>query len=94
VWFATPTAASTNNYAIILDDGGTVGRTARTLGPNPSSACVRWDGVPASGTLLDAQGRLRQRFSQANGVCRDGLESGVYLLTLEDGSRWRWVVVD
>lgn len=94
VWFATPTAASTNNYAIILDDGGTVGRAARTLGPNPSSACVRWDGMPASGTLMDTQGRLRQRFNQANGVCRDGLESGVYLLTLEDGSRWRWVVVD
>ena len=94
VWFATPTAASTNNYAIILDDGGTVGRASRTLGPNPSSACVRWDGMPASGTLMDTQGRLRQRFNQANGVCRDGLESGVYLLTLEDGSRWRWVVVD
>jgi len=94
VWFATPTAASTNNYAIILDVGETPGRQARVMGPNPSSSCVAWDGLPASGALWDAQGQLRRTFSHVNGLCRDGLSAGVYMLTLDDGSRWRWIVVD
>ena len=94
VWFATPTAAATNNYAIILDVGDNPVRKARVMGPNPSSTCVAWDGVPASGALWDAKGQLRRTFSNANGLCRDGLASGVYMLTLEDGSRWRWIVVD
>ncbi|MCH1581640.1 MAG: CotH kinase family protein [Flavobacteriales bacterium] len=94
VWFATPTANSTNNYAIILDGGAVVEREARVMGPNPSLACVQWSGEPESGALYDAQGRLRRSFGRSNGFCRDGLESGVYVLTLADGSRWRWVLVD
>ena len=94
VWFATPTAASTNNYAIILDVGDAPKREARVMGPNPSSTCVAWDGMPASGALWDTQGQLRRTFSHVNGLCRDGLSAGVYMLTLDDGSRWRWIVVD
>jgi hypothetical protein len=94
VWFATPTAASTNNYAIILDVGDAPKREARVMGPNPSSTCVAWDGMPASGALWDTQGQLRRTFSHVNGLCRDGLSAGVYMLALDDGSRWRWIVVD
>jgi len=94
VWFATPTANATNNYAIILGLDEAEGPASRTIGPNPFRDCVRWNGPAASGTIHDAQGRLRLAFEQRNELCREGWESGVYLLTLEDGTRWRLVLTD
>ena len=94
VWFATPTADATNNYAIILGDGGAPEPVGRTFGPNPSSDHIRWGGPPAGGTLHDAKGSLRLAFNRARGLGRGNLESGVYILTLEDGSRCRWIIVD
>jgi len=94
VWFATPTANATNNYAIILGLDEAEGPASRTIGPNPFRDCVRWNGPSASGTVHDAQGRLRLAFEQRNELCREGWESGVYLLTLDDGTRWRLVLTD
>ncbi len=94
VWFATPTADATNNYAIILGEDAAPAPSVRSFGPNPSSDHIRWNGLSAAGTLHDAQGRLRVTFPKARGLGRGNLEAGVYLLTLEDGSRCRWVVAD
>ena len=94
VWFATPTADATNNYAIILGDDGAPEPAGRSFGPNPSADHIRWGGPPAAGTLHDAKGSLRLAFSRARGLGRGNLESGAYILTLEDGSRCRWIIVD
>ncbi len=94
VWFATPTASYTNNYAIILGADELEGPAPRTMGPNPSRDCVRWNGAAASGEVWDTQGRLRLTFDATHQLCRGGWEAGVYLITLDDGTRWRWVLVD
>ena len=94
VWFATPTADATNNYAIILGGDHLDGPAPRTMGPNPSRDCLRWDGPQASGEVRDAHGRLKHTFERASGFCSEGWEAGVYLITLDDGTRWRWVRVD
>ena len=64
------------------------------MGPNPSRDCLRWDGPQASGEVRDAHGRLKHTFERASGFCSEGWEAGVCLITLDDGTRWRWVRVD
>ena len=94
VWFATPTADATNNYAIILGGDGIVAEKTRRFAPNPTSGCIRWTGEPASGRLLDAAGRELLRFPSGRGLCLTGRTAGVYILQFEDGTRTRIVKSD
>jgi hypothetical protein len=37
---------------------------------------------------------MRLAFDATHQLCRRDWEAGVYLITLDDGTRWRWVLVD
>ena len=94
VWFATPTADATNNYAIILDQQELEGRTARQFAPNPTADWIRWTGERSAGRLFDASGREWLSFASARGLSLGGQPAGVYVLQLEDGTRTRIVKRD
>ena len=91
VWYATPTPAATNNYAIILGQEELDDAFHRQFAPNPTSDWIRWTGDRVGGRLLDAHGREVFRFSAARGISLTGQPAGVYVLHLEDGTRTRVV---
>jgi len=91
VWFATPTAAATNNYAIILGEEDVPEKMERQFAPNPTADWVRWTGGRSRGRLLDASGRELLTFSSAKGLSLKEQPVGVYVLQLEDGTRTRIV---
>lgn len=94
VWFATPTADATNNYAIILGMEERAENGSRQASPNPTSDWIRWTGAASGGRLLDSAGRELSRFSSGKGLSLGHLSAGVYLLHLEDGTRFRVVKRD
>lgn len=94
VWFATPTADATNNYAIILDQDEWDIQFGRQFGPNPTADCVQWTGGPATGVVHNAEGRQVAAIAPSRGVCLTGHPAGVYVLTLDDGSRTRIIKTD
>jgi hypothetical protein len=91
VWYATPTPAATNNYAIILGEDEVGEASQRQFAPNPTAEWIRWTGEPVGGRLLDACGRERLRFPAGRGISLNGQPDGVYVLQLEDGTRTRVV---
>lgn len=94
VWFATPTANATNNYAIILDQQELEGRAVRQFAPNPTADWIRWTGDRVGGRLLDAAGREVLRFPTGRGISLGERPAGVYVLQLDDGTRTRIVKRD
>ena len=91
VWFATPTADATNNYAIILSDEGVDVEPRRQFAPNPTADWIRWTGKRSAGRLFDAAGRSLLSFPAARGLSLEGQPAGVYVIQLEDGTRTRVV---
>ena len=94
VWFATPTADATNNYAIILGQDERDAPLRRQFAPNPTADWVRWSGARSAGRVLDASGREVFRFPASRGLSLCDRPAGVYLLELEDGTRTRLVKAD
>lgn len=89
VWFATPTADATNNYAIILGGDDVPSPGQRQIAPNPTADWIRWTGDRVSGRLLDAAGREVLCFPASRGLSLVGQPGGVYVLQLDDGTRQR-----
>ena len=89
MWFATPTADATNNYAIILGEDDVLSPGQRQVAPNPTADWIRWTGNRVSGRLLDATGREVLRFPASRGLSLLGQPGGVYVLQLDDGTRQR-----
>jgi len=94
VWFATPTADATNNYAIVLGQEEVQVEAGRQFAPNPTTDCVRWTGAPVSGRLLDGSGRELLRFPPARGLCLTERPAGMYILQFEDGNHTRVIKRD
>ena len=94
VWFATPTADATNNYAIILGQEELQVDLERQFAPNPTTDCVRWTGAPISGRLVDGSGRELLRFPSARGLCLTERPAGMYILQFEDGTHTRVIKHD
>lgn len=95
VWFATPTADYSNNYAIVFDvDGPDQAMKARQFGPNPTRGCVRWTGAASDGAVLNRLGQTVAQFASAKGVCLTDHPSGWYSVVLRDGSRFQLIKAD
>ncbi|MDG1380698.1 MAG: CotH kinase family protein [Flavobacteriales bacterium] len=95
VWFATPTADYSNNYAIVFDvDGPDQAMKARQFGPNPTRGCVRWTGAASDGAVLNRLGQPVAQFASAKGVCLTDHPSGWYSVVLRDGSRFQLIKAD
>lgn len=95
VWFATPTADYSNNYAIVFDvDGPDARLQARQFGPNPTSGCVRWTGQASDGAVLNRMGQPVVQFASAKGICLTQHPAGLYSVVLRDGSRFQLIKVD
>ena len=95
VWFATPTADYSNNYAVVFDvDGPDERIQQRRFGPNPTSSCVKWSGSACAGSVFNRLGQPIAQFSAAKGVCLNEHPAGVYSVLLEDGSRFQLIKVD